>query len=108
MGKDRMAERKGYKATEENNEDPACKGGRIGAHAGREKGGKVSANETTSAAAVAKTFSGISFPASENDVIKRAHQNSDKVEDADAVIDILNQIPDREYVSVGGYRTRSR
>jgi uncharacterized protein DUF2795 len=82
------------------NEDPARKAGRIGGHVGGEKGGKVSANQTNSAAAVAKTLSGISFHISKKEIVNTAQKISDKVEDGDAVIDILNQLPDKQYVSI--------
>ncbi len=65
-----------------------------------EKGGKVSANKTTSAASIAKSLKGIDFPADKNDLVKRAQQNKGQTEDSDAIIDTINQLPDKKYNSM--------
>ncbi len=62
-----------------------------------EKGGEVAANRTVSAASVAKTLSGLDFPKNKQDIVNYAEQNKEKVEDSDAVINTIKQIPDREY-----------
>ncbi len=71
----------------------------IAGHIEGEKGGRVSANQTTSAD-LAKSLSGISFPSSKNDIVEIAQQNIGKVEAPESVTDILKQLSDRQYVSV--------
>lgn len=65
-----------------------------------EKGGEVSANRTTSAAAVAKVLKGIDFPANKNDLVNHAKQNKGQTEDSDSIIETINQLPDKQYNSM--------
>lgn len=67
---------------------------------GKEKSGHAAATKGTSAASVAKLLKGIDFPANKNDLVKQAQQNKGTVENTDAVIDTIHQLPDKEYNSM--------
>lgn len=75
-------------------EYPGGKGGKVG--------GKVAATASTSAAGIAKMLSGIEFPKSKDSLKQYAKDNISKaqVEDADAVLDVLDDIPAREYTNM--------
>ena len=67
---------------------------------GGQKGGKVSATKATSAAAIAKIISGISFPLNKTELVKFAHKKnkSKVVENAnDEMFDILDKLPEKTY-----------
>ena len=73
-------------------EYPGGKGGKIG--------GKIAATRSTSAAAVAKIFSGIEFPKDKNELVDYAKENKAKVESAASVIDTVKELPTRIYRSM--------
>jgi deoxyribose-phosphate aldolase len=57
----------------------------------------------TSAASVAKLLKGIDFPVGKDDLVKQIQQNKGEVEDddnIDTVIDIINQMSDKQYNSM--------
>ena len=70
-------------------EYPGGKGGKIG--------GKIAATRSTSAAAVAKIFSGIEFPKDKNELVDYAKENKSKVESLDELIEIIKKLPDTKY-----------
>jgi hypothetical protein len=70
-------------------EYPGGKGGKIG--------GKIAATTSTSAAAVAKIFSGIEFPKDKNELVDYVKENKAKVESLDEVIEIIKELPDTKY-----------
>src|ERR687890_43750 len=70
-------------------EYPGGKGGKIG--------GKIAATRSTSAAAVAKIFSGIEFPKDKNELVDYAKENKSKVERLDELIEIIKKLPDTKY-----------
>ncbi len=51
------------------------------------KGAKAAANKSSSAAAVAKLLSGISFPKNKDEVIEHAEKNMAKVQQPDVIIE---------------------
>jgi hypothetical protein len=74
-----------------------------GKYKGREKSGHAVVSKGTSAASVAKLLKGIDFPADKDDLLKQIRQNKWKVEDndnIDTVIDIINQMADKQYSSM--------
>ena len=67
---------------------------------GGQKGGKVATTKATSAAAIAKILSGISFPVNKNELVKflRKKNKSKVVENAnDEIFDILDKLPEKTY-----------
>ena len=68
---------------------PGGKGGKIG--------GKVAATASTSAAAIAKIFSGIEFPKNKNELVDYTKENKVKVESSDEILEVINELPDRKY-----------
>jgi hypothetical protein len=73
-------------------EKPSTRGGRAA----------VKSSSSVSAATIAKVLSGIDFPKSKNDLKQYAKDNISKaqVEDADTVLDVLNDLPSREYTNM--------
>ena len=70
-------------------EYPGGKGGKIG--------GKIAATVSTSAASIAKIFSGIEFPKDKNELVDYANENKAKVESSDDVIEVIKKLPDGKY-----------
>jgi hypothetical protein len=70
-------------------EYPGGKAGKIG--------GKVAATASTSAAAVAKIFSGIEFPKNKNELVDYTKVNKAKVKSSDEIIEVIKELPDRKY-----------
>ncbi|HJU59549.1 MAG TPA: hypothetical protein VJ583_07345 [Nitrososphaeraceae archaeon] len=69
---------------------------------GGQKGGKVAATKSTSAAAIAKMLSGISLPMDKKEIVKFANNKKNqltKVEQdtANEIFDILNELPEKTY-----------
>jgi hypothetical protein len=69
---------------------------------GGQKGGKIAATKSTSAAAIAKMISGISLPMDKKEIVKFANNKikskSTNVEDVDnEILDILNELPEKIY-----------
>ena len=67
---------------------------------GGQKGGKIATTKATSAAAIAKILSGISFPVNKNELVKflRKKNKSKVVENAnDELFDILDKLPEKTY-----------
>jgi hypothetical protein len=69
---------------------------------GGQKGGKVAATKSTSAAAIAKMFSGITLPMTKKEIVKFANNKikskKSKVEDThDEILNILNELPEKTY-----------
>jgi len=56
-------------------------------------GGRIAASSSASAAGVAKILSGIEFPKNKNQLIHYAQRNKDKVNQPDAVIETLKELP---------------
>jgi hypothetical protein len=73
-------------------EYPGAKGGKIG--------GRVAATKSTSAAAIAKLLSGIEFPKSKKELVERAKENKDKVDNAELVINTVKELPAKTYRSM--------
>jgi hypothetical protein len=73
-------------------EYPGAKGGKIG--------GKAAATKSASAAAIAKMLSGIQFPKNKNELIERVKGNKDKVDNAESIIDTVNELPTKTYRSM--------
>ena len=59
-------------------------------------GGKVAATASTSAAAVAKTLSGIEFPKDKNQLVDYAKESKSKVKSSDEIIKIIKELPHRK------------
>jgi hypothetical protein len=69
---------------------------------GGQKGGKIAATKSTSAAAIAKMISGITLPMTKKEIVKFANNKikskSTNVEDVDnEILDILNELPEKIY-----------
>src|SRR5918996_1002407 len=73
-------------------EYPGAKGGKIG--------GRAAATKSTSAAAIAKMLSGIEFPKNKNELVKRVKGNTDKVDNAESIIDTVKELPTKTYRSM--------
>jgi hypothetical protein len=63
------------------------------------KGGRTAATSSISAAAIAKVLSGIDFPKRKSSLKEYAKKNISSVEvtDKDAILDVIDRLPDREY-----------
>jgi hypothetical protein len=63
------------------------------------RGGKAAANESISAAAIAKTLSGIDFPKTKDSLMQYVQKHISKLEikDSRCILNILDQIADGEY-----------
>ena len=68
---------------------PGVRGGKIG--------GKAAATKAASAAAISKVLAGIEFPEDKRKIIEYAERNKRKVEEPEAVINTIKEIPDRTY-----------
>jgi hypothetical protein len=69
---------------------------------GGQKGGKVAATKSTSAAAIAKMLSGITLPMTKKEIVKFVHDKikskKSKVEDTSSeILNILNELPEKTY-----------
>ena len=64
---------------------------------GGKVGGKAAATRATSAAAVAKILSGADFPKDKQGLIRHAEKNKKKVKAAKEVIQVMRELPDRNY-----------
>ena len=64
---------------------------------GGKVGGKVAATRVPSAAAVAKILSGTDFPKDKQGLISHAEKNKKKVKAAEKVIQVMRELPDRNY-----------
>ena len=64
---------------------------------GGQKGGKVAATKSSSAAAIAKILAGISLPINKSDLLKFAHKNKTQVKESDKILDILDELPEKTY-----------
>jgi hypothetical protein len=64
---------------------------------GGQKGGKVAATKSSSAAAIAKILAGISLPINKSDLLKIAHKNKTQVKESDKILDILDELPEKTY-----------
>lgn len=64
---------------------------------GGQKGGKVAATKSSSAAAIAKILSGISLPINKSELLKFARRNKSKVKESDKILDILDELPEKTY-----------
>jgi hypothetical protein len=73
-------------------EYPGAKGGKIG--------GRAAATKSTSAAAIAKLLSGIEFPKNKKELVERAKENKDKVDNAELVINTVSELPTKTYRSM--------
>jgi Protein of unknown function (DUF2795) len=73
-------------------EYPGAKGGKIG--------GRAAATKSTSAAAIAKLLSGIEFPKNKKELVERAKENKDKVDNAESVINTVRELPTKTYRSM--------
>jgi Protein of unknown function (DUF2795) len=73
-------------------EYPGAKGGKIG--------GRAAATKSSSAAAIAKLLSGIEFPKNKKELIERAKENKDKVDNAELVINTVRELPTKTYRSM--------
>jgi hypothetical protein len=60
-------------------------------------GGKAAASKAASAAAVAKILSGIDFPKKKEEVVAYARKNKEKIDEAEQVLETINEIPTRTY-----------
>lgn len=70
---------------------------------GGQKGGKIAAIKSPSAAAIAKMLSGIHFPVTKTELVKFAHKKdkSTVVENAnEEIFDILNKLPEKAYYKI--------
>jgi hypothetical protein len=61
------------------------------------RGGQTAATRAVSAASVAKILAGIDLPANKAKILRHARENRQRVESADEVIEVLEQLPDRTY-----------
>ena len=63
------------------------------------KGGKAAVKSSISAATIAKALSGIDFPKTKDSLLQYVHRHISKFESKDsrAILNILDQIADREY-----------
>ena len=63
------------------------------------KGGKAAVKSSISAATIAKALSGIDFPKTKDSLLQYVHKHISKFEikDSRAILNILDQIADREY-----------
>jgi Protein of unknown function (DUF2795) len=63
------------------------------------KGGRAAANESISAAAIAKALSGIDFPKTKDSLMQYVQKHISKLEikDLRSILNILDQIADKEY-----------
>src|SRR5919204_1295615 len=68
---------------------PGVRGGKIG--------GKAAATKAASAAAISKVLAGIEFPEDKRKIIEYAERNKRKVDEPEAVINTIKEIPDRTY-----------
>src|ERR687888_110025 len=64
---------------------------------GEKIGGKAAANRAASAAAIAKVLSGIEFPKGKSEIVNYAAKNKQKVGEIKEVLDIIKEIPDKNY-----------
>jgi hypothetical protein len=64
---------------------------------GGKVGGKAAATKAPSASAIAKLLSGIDFPKNKSKVIDYAEKNKMKVDEPEAIINTLREIPDKTY-----------
>ncbi len=64
---------------------------------GGKAGGRAAASRAPSAAAVAKVLSGAKFPKQKQDLIEHAENNKSRLESAEQVIQVIRELPDREY-----------
>jgi hypothetical protein len=70
---------------------------------GGQKGGKIAAIKSPSAAAIAKMLSGIHFPVTKTELVKFAHKKdkSTVVKNAnEEIFDILNKLPEKAYYKI--------
>jgi hypothetical protein len=63
-------------------------------------GGKAAATRAASAAALAKILGGITFPQTKQGLIKWAQRHRGKLEEPEPVIELLGELPDREYTTM--------
>jgi hypothetical protein len=70
-------------------EYPGGKGGKIG--------GKAAATKAASSASIAKLLSGIRFPKKKEEVVAYARKNKEKIDEAEEVLETINEIPTRTY-----------
>jgi hypothetical protein len=63
------------------------------------KGGRAAANESISAAAIAKALSGMDFPKTKDSLMQYVQKHISKLEikDSRSILNILDQIADKEY-----------
>ena len=73
-------------------EAPGVRGGKIG--------GKAAATRAASAAAIAKLLSGIEFPEDKRKIVEYAEKNKRKVDEPEAVINTIKEIPEKKYHSI--------
>jgi citrate synthase len=64
---------------------------------GGKVGGAAAASKAPSAAAIAKILSGADFPKDKQGLIKHAEKNKKKVKAAEQVIQLMRELPDRNY-----------
>ena len=64
---------------------------------GGKVGGKAAATRAPSAAAIAKILSGADFPKDKQGLIRHAEKNKNKVKAAERVIQVMRELPDRNY-----------
>lgn len=64
---------------------------------GGKVGGKAAATRAPSAAAIAKILSGTDFPKDKQGLIRHAEKNKNKVKAAERVIQVMRELPDRNY-----------
>ena len=67
---------------------------------GGQKGGKVAATKSSSAATIAKILAGISLPINKSDLLKFAHKNKTQVKESDKILDILDELPEKTYYKI--------
>ena len=73
----------------EETEKPSAKGGRA-----------AITSSSISAVTIAKVLSGIEFPKSKNELVERAKENKDKVDNAELVINTVSELPTKIYRSM--------
>lgn len=64
---------------------------------GGKVGGKVAATKAPSAAAIAKILSGADFPKKKSDLVEYARANKSKVDAAEEIIQVIQELQDRTY-----------
>jgi Protein of unknown function (DUF2795) len=60
-------------------------------------GGKVAANKSASAAAIAKVLAGIKFPKDKHEIVNYAEKNKQKLSEIEHILDVIKEIPDKRY-----------